>query len=452
MLVLMLLASLLLSIALHFANEFFHTLKERSANLQTELQGALTNSIADLRAQSQAISEDKSLAKNLTWQLHHSIRQSILNVVNYNISKVSILDANCSLLWGEVSAFATSSCRVFAQQKKHIFVDKKKQTVAYIRNFASSKKTVLIFTQLGEKWLEHYPSLQKALASAAPAVMRINSDNIAEIHYEYQQSYLRDFSANTLFYKRLIRNLLFALYALMLVLVVCIYITTKRFSTQTRNGFAFLNRWSADLHDDEQIESQAPNIEVEQVVANLNREIKKHTQPLKELERQFEVKNTKLLATLEKNSALQVQLQEKDLSCAILLQIKELNSYFLHHSHTSKSLVQDLHHNLTHLCEEQLDVMLIICRRWEQEFSQRRFVDFLGSYHSSPQEKLLLQLKNDLRQLFAVVDSFSVSLQDILLLSQRISRYGKNLQQPLLYWEKALASSEHNSKKFSCPN
>lgn len=97
---------------------------------------------------------------------------------------------------------------------------------------------------------------------------------------------------------------------------------------------------------------------------------------------------------------------------------------------------------MTSLQQEELDAMFAICQRWEHEFSQRHFVNFLGSYHNSDQDQLLTHLQQDLYHLFAVTRSLASAWQDIVKLIKQIDDCAQDLDKPLTHWEQVLTNSK----------
>ena len=407
-------------LAIHGADEFFNRLQDRGSQLQHALDYAVAGMIANLRTKTKAIAKDKSIAKNMTWKLRHSVRKSIANIVDGE--QVAIFDSQCGQLWGEKSPSTTNACKNFSVRAQETYVDKKQLTITHSQHFNSSSMIVAVSTAINTSKHTDY----KLIAA---------NSMVSSLAYRHNDSFFQHLIANSGLYRQVIAKIQWGICLLMLLLLINVGLISRRFNKRVQAAFKYLQNWScsSSTNTDPQLKS---------ITDNLTREIDKHVQRAAKIEQQCHEQSRKLNAALRRDDLMQAQLEQQTFMMSALQQVKDLNAYFLNSNRTSKSLAQNLHRSMTNLQQEELDAMFAICQKWEHEFSQRHFVNFLGSYHNSDQDKLLTHLQQDLYQLFAVTRSLASAWQDIVKLIKQIDNCAQDLDKPLTHWEQVLTNSK----------
>ncbi|MDE3269921.1 MAG: hypothetical protein OYH77_06525 [Pseudomonadota bacterium] len=410
-------------LAVHGADEFFDRLQNKDLQLQRELNDAAGSLVANLRTKAQTIANDKSIAKNMTWKLRHSVRKSIANVVDNE--QVAIFNRQCDQLWGDEVAAATTACKNIIVRGQETYVDQRHLTITHGEHFNSNNKILVLVSAMIDR---------DAYQRQGYRIVASNNE-ISGLAYQHQDSFWRYMSANADFYRQVIAKLQWTLYLLMLLLLINVGLLNHKFNKRVQAAFKYLQNWSSSspASTDKQLRG---------ITANLTSEIATHVQRATQIEKQLQEQSKRLNEALRRDKMIQAQLERQTFLIAALQQVKDLNAYFLSSNRTSQNLAQNLHRSMTSLQQEELDEMFAICQKWEHEFSQRHFVNFLGSYHNSDQDKLLTHLQQDLFQLFAVTRSLASAWQDIVRLTKQIDNCAQELDKPLLRWEQVLANNQ----------
>ena len=414
----------LLVLGMHGADEFFDHLQAKNTEIQHALGYAVAGTVANLRNKTKAIAQDKSIAKNMTWKLRHSVRKSIANIVERE--QVAIFDSQCEQLWGEKAAATTRACKNFSVKAQETYVDKKALAITQSQKFGANNKMIVSVSTAAINTDKH---TDYQLIAAG--------NTVSSLAYKHNNPLFQHLITHSDLYRQVIAKAQWALYLLLLVLLVNVWLVSHRFNKRVLASFSYLQNWSSSS-------STSTDQQLKSITTNLTREIDKHVQRAAKIEQQCQEQSKKLNAALHRDELLQAQLEQQTLMMSALQQVKDLNAYFLNSNRTSKSLAQNLHRSMTSLQQEELDAMFAICQKWEHEFSQRHFVNFLGSYHNSDQDKLLSHLQRDLYQLFAVTRSLASAWQDIVKLIKQIDNCAQDLDKPLMHWEQVLADSKIN--------
>ena len=422
---------ILLLLAVHGADEVFDRLQNKDRQLQQALDYRVATVLADLRTKANTIALDKSIAKNMTWKLRHSVRKSLANIVDDE--QVAIFDRYCTQLWGDKAQTTTRACKNFIIKAQDMYVDKKTLTLTHSQHFSSGNMIVLVGAAINASKHDDYTL--------------IAADNtINSISYRHNDPFFQRLIVNSDFCRQLIAKIQWGIYLLVLLLLVNISLVSRKFNRRVQDAFRYLQNWSSAALSGTDVNLPSTDMRLKSITDNLKGEIEKHVQRAAKIEQQCAEQSKKLNAVLHSNKLLQEQIERQASMMSALQQVRDLNAYFLHNNRTSKSLAQNLHRSMTSLQQEELDAMFAICQRWEHEFSQRHFVNFLGSYHNSDQDQLLTHLQQDLYQLFAVTRSLAAAWQDIVKLIKQIDNCAQDLDKPLTHWEQVLTNSklDHN--------
>ena len=423
--------------------------KNDTDNLQAELRRATQDTLHNLIRQTDALTTDKSLLKSLHWNLQHAVKQSIANVKTDNY-QITIFDKNCTIFFGADNPFVQFGCQVWLKGKKQEQVLKKNKSFGYMKAFAGGDRIVLSYVQLQPQWFAHYEKLQSLLARLPAVTLNMGSPagSIADISFVYQDKYLNHLFTHVQRYREVINYLSWIVYGLMLAVIGFLLWSLRRFITKVSRDLQQLETWSKQPGDSESL--QLNTSMAKQVFHNIGSELQLRLSHLRSARKQITLKNSLLAEAIEENHRHKAQLATKALQISITHQIATLNAYFTHNSTVIRDNTEDLRDSLLHTYHTQLRPLLDLSTKWQQEFRSRRVADFLGAYGNSRQEKYLLQLENDLKQLSVLAGAVYDSLTATLRFTHNLTVSSHNLLQPLSFWEQILVpNSAQKELNFS---
>ena len=418
-------------------------------NLQAELRYATQDTLHNLIRQTNVLTTDKSLLKSLHWNLRHAVKQSIANIKTDNY-QITIFDKNCTVFFGVDNSFVQFGCRVWLQDKKQGQVLKKNKSFGYMQAFAGGDRIVLSYVHLQPQWFVHYEKLQSLLTRLPDVTLDMGSSasNIADIRFVYRDKYLNHLFTHAQRYREIIKYLSWIMYGSMLVVIGFLLWSLRRFTVRVSRDLQYLETWSRQPGDSEPF--QLKTSMAQQIFHNIGNELQLCLSHLRSARKQITLKNSLLADKIEENHKNKTRLATKSLQISVMHQIADLNTYFIHNNTVIRDNTEDLRASLLHVYRTQLRPLLDLSTKWQQEFRSRRVADFLGTYSNSRQEKYLLQLENDLKQLSVLANAVYNSLTATLRFTRDLTAGSHNLLKPLGIWEQILTqNSTHTEIDFS---
>ena len=414
----------------------------QSRRVQSELRHTLQQAQHALREAAAQLASDKSFLKNVTWQLPHSVQQSI-NAVGAEHWQVAVWGKKCALLYGTPHPTAQTMCATLRRGQARAFTQAEPLQLAHLHAFPHAAGAVLLTLPLQEKWLAQQPQLASLRARLPATRLAWQDTGGMQVRFVYQQAYRNHLLTHHQRYQQLLFWARLLLYTALVAMCIVLYGRARRRSHAVQRDLQHLVAWSEQPTASELAQVKVEHALVQRILLNFGRTLQAQLHHLNSVKKQIAVKN-KLLARLSKDRhRLQHTQAQQALTRSVIEQAAQCNAHFVAHNLAVRDNAQDLRAAIFAVHRQQLKPLLQISNRWQQEFQHRHVADFLGAYYNAEQENFLLRLEKDLRHLATLAEETYSTLTHTLSFTRQLSHHTRSMLVPLQFWGQVL--TEHST-------